>query len=187
MKKLILSAAAVLVFGFTNAQDMKFGVKGGLNFANVSGEGNFKNKIGFNVGAFAEIGVSDSFAVQPELLFSTQGANASEGDGSFNLNYINIPVMAKFKVAEGFSLQAGPQFGLLMTATAKGGGESLDIKEGFKTLDLGLNFGAGYDINENIMVDLRYNLGLGGLVKDLPSGATDSNNRVIALSIGYKF
>ena len=186
MKKLILTAAAVFAFGFINAQDMKFGAKGGLNFATVSELEEAKNKIGFNIGVFAEIGVSDGFAIQPELLFSLQGANGPN-DSSLNLNYINIPVMAKFKVAEGFSLQAGPQFGILMSATNKFGGNSIDTKENFKTLDLGLNFGAGYDISENIMVDLRYNLGLGGLVKDLPDGAKDSNNRVIALSVGYKF
>lgn len=186
MKKLILTAAAVFAFGFINAQDTKFGAKGGLNFATVSETEGAKNKIGFNIGVFAEIGISDSFSVQPELLFSTQGAGY-EG-GSTSLNYINIPVMAKFKVAEGFSLQAGPQFGLLMSATSNpDNGDSKDVKDGLKTLDLGLNFGAGYDISENIMVDLRYNLGLGGLTKDLPDGAKDSNNRVIALSVGYKF
>lgn len=189
MKKVILSAIAVLAFGFANAQDVKFGVKGGLNIASISPNEGGSSKIGFNLGGFADIKISDKFHVQPELLYSGQGEK-NEFSGvtvNSNLNYINIPVMAKFFVAEGFNIQAGPQLGFLLSADVSGNGQSVSIKDQFKTVDFGVNFGLGYDIGENMMVDLRYNLGLGGLAKDLPSGAKDSNNRVIALSFGYKF
>ena len=96
MKKIILSALAVFVFGFTNAQEVKFGLKGGLNVANITGDiEDNSSKVGFHVGGFAEIKVSEKFSVQPELLFSTQGTKFDfEGTNvNFNLSYLNIPIM----------------------------------------------------------------------------------------------
>ncbi len=184
MKKLILSVAAIFAFGFASAQDTKFGLKGGLNLANFT-DAETNTKVGVNFGAFAEVKINSSFAIQPELLFSMQGAKS--GDTSINLNYLNIPVMAKVTVGEGFSLQAGPQLGVLLTATGSNGGVDVDLKSSLKTIDFGLNLGAGYDVNENIMIDARYNFGMGGLAKDLAAGVTDSNHRIISISLGYKF
>src|SRR3970282_628167 len=104
MKKNILSTLLVLAFGFTYAQKAQFGLKGGLNSSNFIGdtEGmDFKPRIGFNVGAFAAIELSEKITLQPEILFSTQGAEAENveafvngsiytGDVKFNLSYINI-------------------------------------------------------------------------------------------------
>lgn len=75
MKKILLSAVAVFTFGLTNAQDVSYGVKGGLNLSNLSGDiEDAKSLFGAHVGAFAEIKITDKFSVQPELLFSMQGA-----------------------------------------------------------------------------------------------------------------
>jgi opacity protein-like surface antigen len=184
MKKVILTAAAVFAFGFANAQDVKFGVKGGLNVATLTGDvDNASSKVGFHVGGFAEIKVSDKFAVQPELLFSTQGAKF--GDLKSNLSYVNIPVMAKFYVADAFSLEAGPQIGFLVSAKDKFEGEEEDMKDVTKSVDFGLNFGAGYDLTENLSAGLRYNLGLSNIAKH--SDDFKSKNSVFSVSLGYKF
>jgi opacity protein-like surface antigen len=186
MKKIIFAAAAVFAFGMTNAQEARFGAKGALNFATITNSEGAKNKVGFAIGGFAEIKVSDKFAVQPELMYSLQGAKYD--GGSAELNYINIPVMAKYFVTEEISLQAGPQLGILMSATAKSdGGGSSDFKDQTKAIDFGLNFGAGYNIGEDMMIDLRYNLGLSQIEKELASGQTASKNAVIQLGFGYKF
>ena len=192
MKKIILTVAAVFAFGFVNAQDVKFGVKGGLNLATVGGDvEGVDAKIGFNVGGFAEIKVSDKFAIQPELLYSVQGDKYSESFGGTtytvkeNLSYINLPVMVKYYVVDKFSLEAGPQVGFLISAKAKQGSESIDVKDGLNTVDFGANFGAGYDFTENVSVGVRYNLGLSNIAKD--SGDYKATNNVISLSVGYKF
>jgi hypothetical protein len=187
MKKIILSIVAVLAFGFANAQSkggdssMSFGAKGGLNFATIAGSEGASSLLAFHLGAFAEFKVSDKFAVQPELLYSMQGAKY-EG-GNINLNYINIPVMAKYFVTDAISINAGPQLGILMSATADG----KDVKEGYNTTDFGLNIGGGYNIGDNMMLDLRYNLGFSELQKDKPTGGDANKNAVIQLSFGYKF
>lgn len=202
MKKITLSIIAVLAFGFANAQEVKFGAKAGLNVSTLTGDvEDASSKVGFHVGAFAEFKVSDKFSVQPELLYSAQGAKGAYND--FNgtdiipidvkskLAYINVPVMAKYYVAEKFSLEAGPQIGFLVSAKEKhsGGGDSveLDIKDGLKSIDFGVNFGAGYDFTENISAGVRYNLGLSNIAKTEDGDSTKIKNSVFSLSIGYKF
>ncbi|CAM4115657.1 porin family protein [Flavobacterium sinopsychrotolerans] len=202
MKKIILTVAAVFAFGFANAQETKFGVKGGLNVANLSGDiEDNSSKVGFHVGGFVEIKVSDKFSVQPELLFSTQGTKLEESgtnysyESNLNLSYLNIPVMAKYYVAEGFSLEAGPQIGFLTTAksdfTATESGITVsgdeDVKDEFESIDFGFNFGAGYDFTENLSAGLRYNLGLSNIAKTDSGDDFKLSNNVFSVSLGYKF
>ncbi|MBC7643170.1 MAG: PorT family protein [Flavobacterium sp.] len=204
MKKLILAAAAVFAFGATNAQDMKFGVKAGLNVSNLSttvpAGASVDALYGANFGVFGDFKVSDKFSVQPEILYSMQGAKLVASGSGFNYeekqstNYINIPIMAKFFVIEKLSLQAGPQIGFLMSAKADVTTNfpgftngSTDVKSNYNSVDFGFNLGAGYDITENIAVDLRYNLGLSELEKTVPAGTSASKNRVFSLNFGYKF
>jgi opacity protein-like surface antigen len=214
MKKIILTAAAVLAFGLTNAQDMKFGAKAGLNVASTdysapSGSNvSLSSVYGANAGVFADFKVSDKFSVQPELLFSMQGQKASLSEteagytasfeNKLSLNYLNIPIMAKYYVIEKLSLQAGPQIGILMSATSKNDSTSnfpgdvnvstsTDNKDKLNGVDFGLNFGAGFDITENISIDARYNLGLSQTQKDLGTNEKAIKNRVFSINLGYKF
>jgi opacity protein-like surface antigen len=181
MKKIILTLAVVLTAAFANAQDMKFGAKGGLNSFTVTNSTGAKSKISFQLGGFAEFKVSEKFAVQPELMYTSQGAK--DAFGTLALSYINIPVIAKYYVTEDFSIQAGPQIGFLMSAKYDG----TDVKDSLKSMDYGLNIGAGYNLNEDMMLDLRYYLGMAQLQKDLATGESASHNAGILLSFGYKF
>ncbi|MBP1224741.1 porin family protein [Flavobacterium sp. 1355] len=198
MKKIMLTAAAVMAFAFSNAQETKFGVKGGLNIANLGGDvEDTSSKIGFHVGGFAEFKISDKFAIQPELLFSTQGAKTEWSDEGvrveekLNLSYLNIPVMAKFYVAEKFSLEAGPQIGFLLSAKSKveagDFSDEVDVKDAYESIDFGVNFGAGYDFTENLSAGVRYNLGLSNIAKTEDGEDFKMNNSVFSVSVGYKF
>ena len=128
MKKVLLIAViALLSLSNVNAQDVKFGAKTGLNLSNFKGDlDNVEAKIGFNIGAFVEIGLSDKFTFQPELLFSTQGAKSegSEGFDSYEqtnkVNYLNVPLMLKYAVSDKFALEFGPQIGFLLSADREG-------------------------------------------------------------------
>lgn len=197
MKKQLLILVAVIGLGFSaNAQDekksgsgmsgeVKFGPKAGMNIASLSGMDNTKSLFGFHIGGFAEIMISDKFAVQPEVLYSMQGAEADEGDGKFNLDYIAIPIMAKYFVAEGFSIEAGPQISFVTRAEMSGGGETIDVKDFTQSTDFGLNFGLGYSLPMGVMFSGRYNLGLTDVEKDNEGDAV--KNGVFQLSVGYKF
>lgn len=201
MKKFIITAIAISAFGFINAQEVKFGAKAALNIATLTGDVEDPSSlIGFQVGGFAEIKISEKFAIQPELLYSTQGGKEKESidiDGtdytatlSYKLSYITIPVMAKYYVAKSFSLEIGPQIGFLTSAKgeieASGESVEVDIKDYVTSTDFGVNFGAGYDFSEKLSASLRYNLGLSNINDDEED---DSNikNSVFSIALGYKF
>ncbi|MCG8474178.1 MAG: PorT family protein, partial [Cytophagales bacterium] len=146
-----------------------------------------KMKIGFQAGAFAEFQFSDAFSIQPELLYSLEGAK-TKGEGSVpvNASYLNIPVLVKYYITEGLSLQAGPQIGFLMGANMDGEsdlGELGKVKDMYKSTNFGLVFGAGYDITENIGVDVRYNLGL----TEVPEEEGEVKTSNIIIGVSYKF
>lgn len=194
MKKNILSVVAVFAFGLTNAQETKFGVKAGGNLSSLRVDleevGNvvFKSNVGFQAGAFAEIKVDSKFAIQPEVLYSYESSKLGFGGENIemNLSYINVPVMAKYYASEKISLQVGPQIGFLVAAKGESQGNSEDIKDSFKSTNFGLNFGLGYDFTENVIVDLRYNVGLSDISEEGFEGGKLKTSG-FSLSLGYKF
>lgn len=207
MKKIILSSLFVLAVSFTYAQKAEFGIKGGLNSSDFNGDTDgvdLKSRIGFNVGAFVSIQLAEKIILQPEILYSTQGAKAENvtapiddmlftGDIKFNLSYINVPVMIKYYVSDKFNFEAGPQIGFLTsakTSTKLDGFDQTfeeDVKDSFESVDFGLNLGAGYDFSKKFSAGIRYNFGLSNVAKT-ESGDTDEiNNSVFSLSVGYKF
>jgi hypothetical protein len=186
----------VFLFGFVNAQDrkdMSFGVKGGLNISSITNaeeDGvNSKSLVGFHIGFFGEFMISDQFAIQPELLYSTQGVKLEfDGEeGDLKVDYINVPVMAKYYLADAFSLELGPQIGFLVSSKVESGGLSEDVKDETKPIDVSLGFGANYNFAEKFMLGARYNLGLTRLQEELFPGELESKNSVFQISLGYRF
>ncbi len=184
MKKLLLvTAITILGLAHVNAQDVEFGIKGGLNFATITGDNTSKNQTvtAFNFGAMAEIKISDKFSLQPELLYSGQGYDTDiDTEGIIALNYLNIPVIAKYYVTKKLNLEAGPQIGFLLST--KGG--TKDYKDLFKTTDFGVNMGIGYKLDSGLNFGARYVLGLSN-IND--AGGTTNKNGVFQLSVGYFF
>jgi len=182
-----VSSAAVL------GQGISGGVKAGLNFANQ----NFESDIGdfspdartsFHVGFFATIMVSETFGVQPELMYNSAGSKidlGSLGDAVEKLNYLTVPVMLRYQPVSVFNIHAGPTFGFLLSAESEYDGDSQDNKDSYKGLDLGLGFGAGVDLPLGIGFTARYVLGLSN-VSDDPNSDAKLTNNVIQLSATYK-
>ena len=103
MKKTIATLILLILgTGISQAQLLEFGVKGGVNFANYTGGDvsgvDFKTITSYHAGMVMELKVFENFAIQPELLYSTQGAELEGlGDQVKNeLGYLSIPVLAKF-------------------------------------------------------------------------------------------
>jgi opacity protein-like surface antigen len=207
MKKMMFSALAVLVFSFATAQEeakkaseVKFGAKGGINLANIAGDdaGDANMYVGFNVGMFVEIPVTDKLTIQPEVLYSAQGSK-SEGtfegynfDATFKLNYINIPVMFKYQVANKFSLEAGPYVGFLTSAKidvdiAGLGSDTVDMKDQMKSTDFGLGLGMNYEFSDVIFANARYQAGLTQIGDSGQEGADDIKNSVFQIGLGFRF
>jgi opacity protein-like surface antigen len=185
MKRLfvLLVCAASLT---TASAQVSFGGKAGMNVSSYSGTDNdgMKSKIGFHIGAFAQVPVQGSFSVQPELVFSMQGAKSEylNENVKYNIGYLNIPVLAKYTHSSGLYGETGPQFGFLLSAKSKYDGDSENIKDDFKKFDLSWGFGAGYKVVENISVGLRYNL---GLVNVIDNDDTNLKNSVLQVGVAY--
>ncbi|OAZ05351.1 porin family protein [Flavobacterium succinicans] len=183
MKK-ILALAVLTALGFTNvtAQEIKFGAKGGLNFASISGNNSTGSDMvtSFNFGVLSEIPISDKFSFQPELMYSGQGY--SFNNNIIALGYLNIPLMGKYYVTKGLSLEAGPQIGFLLSAK----NDNTDVKNSFKTFDFGVNFGLGYKLENGLNFGARYNFGLSN-INNLDDSSSKYKNGVFQISVGYFF
>lgn len=189
MRKLsIFTAMAFLTFLSANSQDFAFGVKGGVNVASVGGNtyagigdlSSFGSKISFHVGGVVEIPISEKIAVQPELLYSSQGSKwpINSAGSNLKLDYVNLPVMVKYYVIKGLSAEAGPLAGFLLSTNAD--------KEDFKSLDIAVGIGASYKIEDNLFVGIRYNKGIMNINNDVDFNGTNRNN-VFQISAGYAF
>jgi hypothetical protein len=193
MKKYVTIGFMVLSIGIAKGQEVKFGVKGGLNFMNISGnQGSGTGKVGFHVGGLVEFKLSEKFAIQPELLYSTKGTkqNFYGIELKTNLSYIDLPIMAKFFVTKGLSLEAGPQIGYLVSESGVSSSELAVYQPGYyKKMDYGMNLGAGYVLESGLMFQMRYYIGLADISKIDPYSNIDTkdHNNGFQLSVGYQF
>ncbi|WP_322550298.1 porin family protein [Flavobacterium psychraquaticum] len=210
MKKFLFAVILLVAFGSASAQEktsnvanIKFGAKGGINFANLAGDDadGAKMFVGFNAGFFIEIPVADKLVFQPEILYSAQGSK-SEGplfvDGSvynveatFKFNYINIPLLFKYEIADKFSLEAGPYVGFLTSAKLKAniqgvGSETIDAKDMLKSTDFGIAIGMNYEFTDVIFANARYQSGLTE-IGDAEGNNNDIKNSVFQIGLGFRF
>ena len=135
MKKSILILFAIVgMASFCKAQDsendfrekIQFGVKAGVNYANVYDSQGEKfsadGKFGFAGGGFLSIPISKFLGIQPEILFSQKGFQATGSLLGYDYkythtgNYLDIPIMFSLKPSEYISIVAGPQYSYLLSS-----------------------------------------------------------------------
>ena len=189
--KLYLSVAiaSLMMIGTVSAQSVNFGIKGGLNVYNVhvDDESEYDSKTGLHVGLLGHIHLNKQWALQPELLYSAQGAKFTNSgvETKLKLDYINVPILFQYMFDNGFRLEAGPQVGFLVGAKTEANDVSVDVKDQLKGVDLGLGLGLGYiHMPSGFGVDARYNLGLSNISED---DDNKSMNRGFQLGIFYQF
>lgn len=203
MKKLMLTVAITVGAILTsNAQSdskvVQLGAKGGVNFASVTGDDfdSPDSRTSFNAGIVAEVPYSERFSLQAEVFYSGQGfevedinlagVNINTNKVEYQLDYIQVPLLAKVYLIEGLNVYAGPQIGFKVN-------EEIDYESGDVNVDDTLlpeaqdfdfsgTVGAGYKFDNGFFVDARYNYGFSDLVKD-----TKSHNSVIQAGVGFMF
>lgn len=197
MKKLLLFAL-VPIFGIVNkstAQNVEFGVKGGLNISGLhyTLDNSLNSRVSIYLGALAHIHINKTWAVQPELTYSLQGATQviDGNDVTWRLNYVNIPILLQYMFENGFRLQTGPQLGLLASAKLKEGGTITDVKNNYATADFSWSFGAGYLTSSGLGIDARYNLGVNNINNNSFNNSNNNSgmlyNRVFQIGLFYQF
>jgi hypothetical protein len=196
-------------FGMLHAQSenvtTEFGVKGGFNMSNLynsDDDVDDENVLyGFNAGVYATLPISDYIAIQPELLFTTKGAELEynndllQGNAKFKLNYIELPLLVRVNITKNFNIQAGGYASYLVSSKVTGDGD-IDFNEEVDTDDLnkfdaGLSAGVGVDFSP-ISIGVRYNYGLTTVGKERNDGFggtytfPDAKNSNLSVYLSYK-
>lgn len=217
-QKLTAVAFGILLLATTQVQAQddspgpKFGFKGGLNFSQLYvDQPNAEDenmKLGYHVGVFGKIPLTNFLALQPEVLYTNVGSKIKyggsdlaealgieSGEVRFNLNYVQVPVAAVINIGP-LNIHAGPYLAYLVSANVKdlkaSDQEATDIKdldtEDFNRIDYGLVGGLAIDI-KGLTIGARYNhgwreIGDNGLAGRLTN---DSKNSVAQVYLGIGF
>ncbi len=192
LKKILLVTFMFSVFiGVTQAQSKKiyYGLKAGYNMADISGDvKNTKILSSFHVGGFVEIPVLSKLSIQPEILYSEQGKRDKREnyESKSHINYINVPVLAKYYITDAFSVEAGPQIGFLVKSEDEDNLGKYDYKDETKSVDFAVALGLSYRLPMNLFFSARYNYGISNFNK-LHGSDYKMHNQVGQLSVGYRF
>ncbi|OIQ22362.1 porin family protein [Lacinutrix sp. MedPE-SW] len=184
MKKLIvLIITFSSIINIMQAQDPNFGIKGGLNISNITGGDVDRNNLfNFHIGGFAEFTLNEKLSIQPELLYTKQGSEV-ENTLKVKIDYLAIPVLAKYYLFDKFSVEAGPQFSFLVNDKIEFSDNTTpDAETDASSFDFGLNFGFEYDVTTHMFVQTRYNYGITTISEN-----PDVKNSVFQIALGYKF
>ncbi|WP_345948299.1 porin family protein [Mucilaginibacter sp. PAMB04274] len=211
-RKLLLAAMVLLIVGTANAQrrgyrkqrssddfyQPRVGLTGGLNIANTVSSRNSDfstdTKLGANFGLFVDIPIVYPLSFQPEILYSQKGyrANTAYGDFAQRANFIDVPILAKLKLAPAFNVLVGPQVSFLMNTrnTYYDGFDVIQQEKysynGDKTFVGGV-IGIQLDLNRNVDLRGRYTIDFQENNPNGSSGVPDYRNQVWQIGLGFKF
>lgn len=179
----------------TKSKAISFGVKGGVNFATLSGNDfdNPDSRTSFHVGVLGEFPIADIFSLQVEALYSGQGFKydfdgdlvGGEGKVEYQLDYVNVPVLAKLYATKGLSFEVGPQFSFKVNeendsnANSNGGDTPLDNAKDF---EVGVAGGLTFQTEMGLFATGRYIYGVTDIFEN-----SDAKNSVFQIGVGYKF
>ncbi|MBE0646321.1 MAG: PorT family protein [Bacteroidales bacterium] len=189
LSMLVLSSA--IVFG-----QFTIGPKVGYNASKLSTNldtvsSTFKS--GFQIGVFVRIG--KKFYVQPELYYTTQGgvfeSNTNNWQQKVSIGSLDIPLLVGFKMLNAkvvnLRILAGPLASFVVNKSVKDAGGILGPIENadLNSINWAIQAGAGLDILF-FTLDVRYQIGLNNMIKDINTAAINSKNNVWVVSLGFK-
>ena len=204
MKMISKALVLLTILGLSysaDAQGIKLGGRAGINLGNVdfSGDGltiETDSKVGLAIAFLADIGITENFSVQPELHFLQKGYKVEFGgeEGKATLNYIEIPVNAKYSFGEpesvGGFVMAGPSIGFGTNYKAEIDGEEEESgsfdEGGLKATEFSLNLGGGVTIPAapgTVVIDVRYLLGLSDI--DDEDDELEVKNRGLGFGVSF--
>lgn len=177
---LLLLTCTVMAQDDSHQNSSRLGLKAGINIANLAADDVTANNAipGFNGGVFLKVALPHHFSFQPELLFSSQGAELEynnayvTGTVTHHLNYVQVPLLGVYNITQNVNVQAGIYLASLLSVNVKNGSAANSInfeeqmsKSNFQSFDYGLMAGLGGDI-DRISFGLRYSYGVSNVGKD---------------------
>lgn len=206
MKKIIILAIGLFITGVANAQStdkaIRLGAKAGVNYSNIikdDGNNDFETDflVGYHAGLTLDIKLLENLAFTPELLYSTKGYKLTSGFGEFTqrTSFIDVPILASIRLAEGLNVVAGPQVSFLLSTNNKfenGFGTVQqqvveDESDRFKKSLVGGVIGFRYDINNKVGINGRYALDFQKNNENGSNTTPEFKNQVFQLGLGIKF
>ncbi|PTT74792.1 MULTISPECIES: porin family protein [unclassified Chryseobacterium] len=219
MKKLFLLTAIAVMGLSAKAQEFRFGPKAGFAMSTIKVDEkqddlekrNMDPKYTFYIGGMAEYKINDNFGFQAEVLYSPLGAKEKIDGINAGVVFVGeqtkvtygtllFPVSAKYFITEGFSVAAGANFGVILSAKQKtvigsdlisvdvtdseSSGE-VDIKKQTKSLNIAPFVGVEYMLENGLFFDARYSLGVSNLSNDGSGGKV--TNSFAQVGVGFKF
>ena len=203
-KNLIFASLALVLISITGIQAQEktasYGFKGGLNFSNLYTDNVDDNNVltGFNAGLYAKFPISKGIAIQPEISYTTKGAelvynNAFvKGVAKFNVNYIEVPILLVMNITDNFNLHVGPYAAYMVSGKTSNDSNlistqrELDTND-FNKFDAGLAGGLGIDLDV-VNFGVRYNYGLTKIAKQSNTSfiSSDAKNSVLSVYVGLR-
>lgn len=178
--KLLKTSFFVLFFSLmlNSANAQGWGVRAGANISTLSGNdiGDIKSQIGAYAGVYKEFQIIEKLLfIQPEVQYSKQGFDTDEKN--YNLNYVQIPIMAKLYFLKVISVETGPQFGLLVN-------DNVDDSDGFElnTSDPAWAFGLNFNLPLHLSVGARYITSFSEVIDN-----SSAKNQVFQVGLGFRF
>ena len=184
MKNTLLSLSFLFILTIVTKAQTTFGLKAGANIANLKASVEnvsvtLDSKLGFHGGLFFTIPAAKNFSIQPEVVYSMEGAEHDQTNNEFTLHCLNLPVMFQYN-SSGFIVEAGPQLGFLLSAKENG----MDATDGYENVNIAFGLGATYRMSQGVGFSARYNLGLTGVAKDDSQDVVIKSN-VIQLGLTF--
>lgn len=175
MKKTLLFLALIIVTSMSFAQNASYGVRVGYNISNLDFEPDptFSNthRNGFAIGFFGEYDLSASVGLAPEIQFSAEGGKERE----LRVDYIQMPILVKFRIGDKLSVGAGPLVGVKVH----------EFEDGYRNFGFSGVGALEFMITDEIFIDARYHYGVTNILDDNPVGL-EAKNTNIQFGIGVK-
>lgn len=214
MRKTLLVAAAMLLSVCANAQravgTWTLQPKAGVNIAKMTNTENGKVRWGLVAGAELDYQASPLLSITAGALYSQQGVNSdfdvyyknsnsqldARVETTLKMDYVNIPILANFYMADGLAVKMGIQPGILINdkieISTNGTSAETGLKDFYRdanvdvdipSVDLAIPLGISYEFS-NVVLDARYNLHLTNVISALGESTKHS---VFQITLGYKF
>lgn len=185
LKRPIIIFLLLFTINFASSQEagLSFGPKIGANFSNLNADNvdaSEESITGLTAGLFLEFGSNGALSFQAELLYSEQGADLDSDlqtlSQEVELDYLQAPLLGKYRFLKIFNVHAGPQFGFLTNDV-----DSDDIEIETEDFDISGVAGVGVEIGK-LRADLRYHFGFTDAVQ---IDNTEATNQYYSVTLGY--
>jgi len=176
---------------------VRVGIAGGFNFADAvdayNSDYSTAGITAFHVGLTLDVPIAYPVSFAPEVLYSQKGYRAETGDGNFTQrsNFIDVPLLVKFRLAPTFNFVIGPQVSFpISTTNTYDNGFDVTAREHYSTTSdrtvVDGVIGIGFDINPNVELRARYTIDF-QQTDDNSYYVPGYRNEVFQLGLGFKF